>query len=150
MKVPRSFLKNIPPMVSLLFVLLFVYAGMSKLLDFETFQAQLERFSLFGVFAAWVSRGVILLELLIAGLLCFGKTRLLGFYLSFFLMLLFTTYIVIILNFTANVPCSCGGVLDALGWKEHLIFNVFFMGMALIGIFMEKKQKHSFNYQNTT
>ncbi|MBJ7880975.1 MauE/DoxX family redox-associated membrane protein [Gelidibacter salicanalis] len=150
MKVPRSFLKNIPPVVSLLFILLFVYAGMSKLLDFETFQAQLEQFLFFGGFVAWVSHGVILLELLIAGLLCFGKTRLLGFYLSFFLILLFTAYILTIINLAANVPCSCGGVLDALGWKEHLIFNVFFIGQDLIGILIERNRKHDFNYKNTT
>lgn len=145
MSVPKSFTQKIPLIVSLLFILLFVYAAISKLLDFETFQAQLEQSPIFGAFAAWVSRGVILFELLIACLLSSGTTRLLGFYLSFILMLLFTTYIAIILNFAANVPCSCGGVLDALGWKAHLIFNVFFMGMALMGILIGRTHNQGVN-----
>lgn len=131
--------------VSMLFILLFSYATVSKLLDFETFETQLGQSLLLKPFAGWLSLGVIALELLITALLCFGTTRLLGFYLSFFLMLLFTTYIVVILNFASNVPCSCGGVLEALGWKAHLIFNVFFIGMALIGILIERKLRHDVN-----
>lgn len=131
--------------VSVLFILLFSYAAVSKLLDFETFETQLGQSALLPPFARWVSRGVIALELFITTLLCFGTTRLLGFYFSFFLMLLFTTYIVVLLNFADHVPCSCGGVLEALGWKAHLIFNVFFIGMALIGILIERKLRHDVN-----
>ena len=150
MFVPKPVQQIIPLVVSLLFILLFVYAAVRKLLDLETFQAQLEQFSFFGGFAYLLSRGIILLELLIAGLLCFGKTRLLGIYFSFFLMLLFTAYILIILNFATNVPCSCGGVLEALGWKEHLMFNVFFIGIALMGILIGRNRKYHFNYKSTT
>ncbi|MEG0917288.1 MAG: hypothetical protein RSF68_09775, partial [Myroides sp.] len=35
----------------------------------------------------------------------------------------FTVYIFLILNYSPFVPCSCGGVLEDLGWWEHLWFN---------------------------
>ena len=145
MRVPESFTKKIPWLVSLLFILLFVYAAVSKLLDFETFQIQLGQFSLLSAFADWISWGVIILEIFITLLLFFENTRLLGLYMSFFLMIIFTVYVFVILNFAAYVPCSCGGVLEALGWKEHLIFNGFLMVIALIGILIQRKQQYNLN-----
>ena len=129
----------------MLFILLFSYAAVSKLLDFETFETQLGQSPLLSAYAGTVSVGIIVIELLASSLLIFHKTRLIGLYLSFFLMIFFTTYIIVILNFSPYIPCSCGGVLEALGWKEHLIFNSFFIGVALIGILIERKQKHDFN-----
>jgi uncharacterized membrane protein YphA (DoxX/SURF4 family) len=145
MRVSESFTKKIPWLVSLLFILLFVYAAVSKLLDFETFQIQLGQFSLLSAFADWISWGVIILEIFITLLLFFENTRLLGLYMSFFLMIIFTVYVFVILNFAAYVPCSCGGVLEALGWKEHLIFNGFLMVIALIGILIQRKQQYNLN-----
>ncbi|WP_323028181.1 MauE/DoxX family redox-associated membrane protein [Gelidibacter japonicus] len=145
MRVPESFTKKIPWLVSLLFILLFVYAAVSKLLDFETFQIQLGQTTLLRPVADWLPWAVVVTELLVASLLCFVKTRLLGLYMSLFLMILFTVYIVIILSFVANVPCSCGGVLQAMGWKDHLIFNGFLMVIALIGILIQRKQEYNLN-----
>lgn len=145
MRVPESFTKKIPWLVSLLFILLFVYAAVSKLLDFETFQIQLGQTTLLRPVADWLPWAVVVTELLVASLLCFVKTRLLGLYMSLFLMILFTVYIVIILSFVANVPCSCGGVLQAMGWKDHLIFNGFLMVIAFIGILIQRKQEYNLN-----
>lgn len=122
-----------------LFVLLFVYAAVSKLLEFEDFQTQLGQSPLLGVFAIPVSYGVPIVELLISFLLCWRRTRHTALYLSFLLMVMFTAYIIIILNFTSFTPCSCGGVLEKLGWNEHLIFNTGFIILAAVGIrFLEK------------
>lgn len=129
----------------LLFILLFSYAAVSKLLDYETFETQLGQSPLLSDYAGLVSVGVIVIELIVSGLLMFHKTGLIGLYLSFFLMAMFTTYIIVILNFSSSIPCSCGGVLDTLGWSEHLIFNVFFIGVAFVVILIERKQKHIFN-----
>jgi hypothetical protein len=69
-------------------------------------------------------------------------------------MTMFTAYIVAILKFSDFVPCSCGGVLEHLGWPEHLILNIAFTVLALIGIFALDSTKykltnrsHEFNPQ---
>lgn len=139
MKVPRSLREKTSLIVSLLFIVLFVYAAVTKLMDFQTFQSQLGQSPLSAAFASMVSWGVIIIEILVALLVSFKRTRLLGLYVAYFLMTLFTAYIVIVLNFTPFVPCSCGGVLEALGWTEHLVFNCVFIVLALLAIALLEK-----------
>ncbi|WP_291076712.1 DoxX family protein [Empedobacter sp. UBA6322] len=121
-------------LICYLFIVLFVYAAVSKLIDFETFQTQLGQSPLLASYAIPISYIVITIELVTAVLLMFDRFRIIALQISLLLMVMFTTYIVIILNFTAFTPCSCGGVLEKLGWTEHLIFNGVFVGLALIGI----------------
>jgi Methylamine utilisation protein MauE len=122
--------------ISLLFVLLFIYAATSKLWDFGQFKVQLGQSPILTAYAdgvAWLVPGI---EYLLALLLLFNASRLAAFYGSFALMVMFTTYIIIILNFSDYVPCSCGGVLEDLGWTEHIVFNLFFVALAIIGIIL--------------
>jgi uncharacterized membrane protein YphA (DoxX/SURF4 family) len=141
MKIKNSLKNILVIIISYLYVLLFVYAAVSKLIDFNTFQVQLGQSPLLSAFAGWVSWAVVLCELLIAGLLLFDKTKNVALYLAFALMVMFTAYIIIILNFSSFVPCSCGGVLEKLGWTEHLIFNIGFIVLAAVGIILQQKQK---------
>lgn len=120
--------------IVLLYILLFVYAAVSKLLDFENFQVQLGQSPLISSFAGWVSWTVPLSEIVISGLLLVRRTRVYGLYLSFLLMVFFTTYIFTILNYSESVPCSCGGILERMDWKEHLWFNVIFVALAVLGL----------------
>ncbi len=117
-----------------LYIVLFVYAAASKLLDFDTFQNQLGQSPLLSANANWIAWLVPLSEILIAFLLIFNRFRILGLYGFYIWMVMFTTYIIIILNFTSFVPCSCGGVLEKLGWTEHLIFNFVFVVLSGISI----------------
>jgi uncharacterized membrane protein YphA (DoxX/SURF4 family) len=122
--------------VCLLYVLLFVYAAVGKIMDFENFQVQLGQSPLLSAFAGVVSWAVPIVELFIALLLIFPKYRLAGLFSAFSLMVLFTTYITIILNFSSFIPCSCGGILEKMGWTEHLFFNLVFVVLALVGILL--------------
>lgn len=130
----KTLTKIIPLAVSLFFIILFIYAAASKMLDFENFQVQLAQSPLLSAYAGFVSYGVIILELAIVGLLCFHASRLLGLYASFAIMIAFTVYIFLILNYSDFVPCSCGGILEKMGWTEHLIFNIGCVVMAGLAI----------------
>ena len=130
----------LPYTVSLLFILLFVYAAVSKLVDYENFRVQLGQSPLLTAYAHVVAWAVPTIELIIAGGLVLPKLRLRGLYASFTLMVMFTAYIVIILNFTEFIPCSCGGVLEDLGWTEHLIFNLVFIVLAATSILLLQKR----------
>jgi uncharacterized membrane protein YphA (DoxX/SURF4 family) len=124
-----------------LLVLLFVYAAVSKLLDFEGFKTELAQSPLLSAYAGLMAPAVIIAELLFTLLLCINITRLIGLYLSFFLMIAFTVYIFLILNYSDFVPCSCGGIIEKLGWTEHMIFNMCFALLALAAIGITEKQK---------
>ncbi|MEG0852065.1 MAG: hypothetical protein RSH24_19495, partial [Flavobacterium sp.] len=105
------------------FIILFVYAAVSKLTDFENFQVQVAQSPLLSAFATFIAYATVIGELVIALMLCFNKSRLLGLYFFLGFMTAFTVYIFLILNYSPFVPCSCGGVLEDLGWWEHLWFN---------------------------
>ena len=89
----------------------------------------------------WLRRPVISLELLIALLLTLKSTRLQGLYASFFLMVAFTVYIYLILNYSDFVPCSCGGIIEKMNWTGHMIFNISFAALALFAIVLSEKKK---------
>lgn len=120
-------------------VLLFTYASFSKLLDFENFQIQLAQSPLLSAYAGIISYSVIITELLLSLLLCISKSRLIALYSSLYLMIGFSVYIYLILNFSDFIPCSCGGILEKLGWTEHLIFNIFCDIILLISIYLLEK-----------
>lgn len=128
----------------ILFILLFVYAALSKVLDYETFSLQLAQSPLLSAYAEIIALSVPSLEVIIALLLVIPRFRILGLYAAFTLMVMFTAYIYIILNFSDFVPCSCGGVLEKLSWTQHLIFNVALIilaGVAVLvaGLYSSKK-----------
>lgn len=116
------------------YILLFCYAATSKIIDFENFQIQLAQSPMLSGFASEISYAVPLAEYIIAALLIFQRYRYPAMHLSFALMMVFTAYIYIILNHSPYVPCSCGGVLDQLGWSEHFIFNCVFAAMGAAAI----------------
>lgn len=126
-----------------LFILLFIYAAVSKLLDYNQFRSELGRSPLLTSFSGWVAIGIPVLELLISVLLTMSKYRLSSLYSCFGLMILFSVYIIAITKFADYVPCSCGGVLSRLSWSQHLIFNSVFIGFALVAILIYPSKKAS-------
>jgi len=131
------------PLSSYLYILLFVYAGISKLLDYENFTVQLAQSPLLSAYAGVIAPSVICLEFLLVALLIFRRIRLAGLYGSFFLMIAFTIYIYLILNYSDFVPCSCGGLIEKMNWTEHMIFNLVFVILALFAIILSEKEKHT-------
>ncbi|ETN95779.1 Methylamine utilisation protein MauE [Zhouia amylolytica] len=134
--------------ICLFYILLFVYAAVSKLLDFETFRVQLGQSPMLTNFKGLVAYGVPSIELALALLLIVKKFRIPALYASLGLMMAFSMYIIAILNFSDHIPCSCGGVLEQLGWTEHLVFNIVFMFLAVIAIILESNNISTIHEKN--
>lgn len=135
-----SLKSSIVEIICYLYVLLFVYAAVSKLLDFENFQVQLGQSPLLSAFAvgvAWLVPGT---ELLIALALIIPKFRSIGLLAALSLMTMFTAYIFIMLHFSSFVPCSCGGILEKMSWNVHLAFNIVFVILAAVAIVLDYKK----------
>jgi putative oxidoreductase len=80
-------------------------------------------------------------EIAISVSLVIERTRLLGFYASLVVMGLFTIYTGIILaHFFPYIPCSCGGVIKRLTWTQHLVLNLFFVGLSILGVILQRKK----------
>lgn len=127
--------------ISALLIMLFLYASLSKFLDFHTFIGEMNNQPLpnsWTPFLVWI---IPCSEILICIALLFERTRLLGFYASLILMSLFTIYsIIILLNFFGRIPCSCGGVIKRLTWKQHVVFNLFYVALSIIGIVLQRRK----------
>lgn len=124
--------------ICLLFVLLFLYASASKLMDFQHFKIELGQSPLLSAFADQFSVFVPVLEIIICVLLLIPRFKLVGLFAAYGLMVMFTAYIFIILHYTSFVPCSCGGVLEKMSWNAHLAFNVVFIFLGIIAILLSE------------
>jgi len=122
--------------ISAFFILLFVYAALSKILDYEKFRVELGKSPLLNSFAGPLAVLVPLIEIVIALLLIVKSSQYLALYASFTLMVIFSFYIWGILKFSSYIPCSCGGVLQNMTWNQHLIFNVCFIFFAAFAILL--------------
>ena len=123
------------------FILLLFYAAVSKFIEYPQFYNDLLNSPVFGnekvaVFISWF---VPIIELAIAGLLISSRYRNLGLYLASGIILLFTVYIIWILEVSTNIPCSCGGIINNLTWQEHLVFNICFLLLGGLGIYLQLK-----------
>ena len=123
-----------------LLIFLFVYTAMSKVTGFALFLAALSNSPLIGKSASILAWLLPPVELSVAALVFLPRTRKLGLFSSFMLMLVFTGYIAFMLLYPAKLPCSCGGVISIMNWKEHLIFNIGFTLIALAGYLIERKR----------
>lgn len=128
--------------VQFLFMALFIYAATSKLLEYDLFVAQIGKSPLITKHANLLAWLVPTVEFVVAGMLFVPKTRLIGFYAAFSLMFVFTAYIILILTLSPYVPCSCGGILNSMGWTEHLVFNIAFTLLAVIGVSLNNETPH--------
>jgi len=126
--------KHLVDIILFLFIALFVYAAVTKLMDFEKFETQLSQSPMLTDHAEIIAWFIPALELLIVLVLMFERKRLLGFFAAFGMMVMFTAYIVVASRFSEYVPCSCGGVIENLTWEEHLVFNGFFILIGIIAI----------------
>lgn len=131
-----------------LYIFLFTYTAVSKILDYDRFKVQVGQSPLLTGLESYVPAGVIFIEVLVAVLLVLPRLRRIGLFVFLTMMVMFTTYVVALLKFSPYLPCSCGGVLELLSWREHLIFNVVFIGLAMISIYIESQtETQNNNYE---
>jgi len=54
-------------------------------------------------------------------------------------MTLFTLYVAFALSGVfGEIPCSCAGLISAMHWKGHLVFNIIFLIISLLGVYIQK------------
>lgn len=125
-----------------LLVLLFVYAGSSKLLAHELFLNQLSQIAFIKKIASPFSVFLPVLEIGTGLLIAFNNTQLLGFWIASLLMTAFTIYIAGMLILKSSLPCTCGGVITSMTWKQHLILNSLFMLLSWSAVYSFYKKSN--------
>ncbi|WP_316846450.1 MauE/DoxX family redox-associated membrane protein [Pedobacter psychrodurus] len=127
--------------ITSLLIILWVYTGGSKLMDFPDFKNQLHLQHFSETTAKILTIALPVSELLTAVLLA-RKYQKPGLKISLILLGIFTLYIILILSgYYIKVPCSCGGVLKFLGWRMHLLFNIFFLTINTLALYLYTKKE---------
>lgn len=132
---------TIVEIIAILFIILFLYTGISKLMEYDVAKEQI---GLTPMLAPVSSTLVIILpiaEIITAIILFMPNTRRYGLWAALALMAAFTGYVIYILNNNDQLPCTCGGVLEQLSWPQHLVFNITFTALSIIAVFLSRPQR---------
>ncbi len=132
--------KWIIEVITVLLIILWVYAATGKLLEYQVFVAQLHTHPMLNPFAGFLAWALPATEFIVSALLVVPKTRLIGLYCTAGLLLSFTIYLMLMLLSGKDLPCSCSGIVSALNWGQHIVFNLVFMFLAIIGILAYNKK----------
>lgn len=128
--------------ISILYVVVFAFTGLTKLMEGDRFFNNLNNSPILPdmVWLSYIISWVVpTLEIVIALLIAIPRTRLKGLYSALGLMIAFTIYVTVIVFISPYAPCSCGGIITLLSWPQHLIFNVGLIILALVAIRSLKK-----------
>lgn len=148
----RPFKISIPDrilIISSLFVGLFGYTAISKALDIHSFRIAMLKSDLIKPYVKILSYAIPATEIIIALLLLIPvlkirkltiQTRKIGLYASLILMAGFTFYVAYILKYYEHLPCTCGGFINNMTWKQHLVFNISLLLLAAWAIYLTYKQ----------
>jgi putative oxidoreductase len=139
--------KNIYFLLLILLLILWIPVSISKIFDFENFRKSILNQPFNKTLAHIVIYTIPSLEIFVVVLLLINKTRLIGLFLSGFLLSVFTGYIgLALLNTWQKLPCGCGLIISSLNWKEHLWLNIFFLSINVISLILEYKSRKFPNY----
>ena len=135
-------LQNFVQLIAALYIFLFTYTGVSKLLDPVSLRLVVAQLPMIGsVNRIWIL-SVPIAELLIAIILFFPQSRIIGLFAATGLMIVFSVYIGYMLLFAANLPCSCGGVISDMSWHQHLVFNIIWILLGILSIWLSGHQQN--------
>lgn len=124
--------------ISGLFSLLFLYAATLKIFNYQEFKSQLSQAPFLAGFSTLLAWMVPVSELFVSVLLFLPGKRRWGLYASLTLIIVFSVYIIALLNFSSFIPCGCGGILSDMNWDQHLKMNMALLLIAVTGVCAER------------
>lgn len=124
--------------VAAFFVLVYVYTAIMKLKDIPGFIGTMSRTPFIHSYANLLAGLIPGIEIAISIFIIIPPTRLYGLVTATGLIALFTLYIGYLMISVPKLPCSCGGIIQDLSWRGHLIVNI---SLTLAGILSIKFYK---------
>ncbi len=135
---------RLPDVIIYGYAFLYMYTGWAKFMDISTFIRGNSKIPHLGQYAKLIGYGIPSLEIVLAVLLVIPVYRIKRFALwtSILLMAVFIIYLSLMVKFAEKKLCHCGGVIESMGWKTHIVFNIIWL---IAGIFalVRTKVKHS-------
>ncbi|HMR92707.1 MAG TPA: MauE/DoxX family redox-associated membrane protein [Chitinophagaceae bacterium] len=140
MQLTVRFRNWITEIIAAMLVLLFLYTAINKIRSQDSFKDAMAQNAVLAAYTGTLSWLIPMTEIIIAGLLIIPRFRRYGLLGAFLLMTLFTSYVAYMLTMAGDLPCTCGGVIQQMSWKQHLWFNTAFTILALAAFFSYPKR----------
>jgi uncharacterized membrane protein YphA (DoxX/SURF4 family) len=121
--------------VAILYSLLYLYSGITKLAERGDFEAQLQLIKILSSFSFVLSWLLPLLEIALSIGLLIPFLRIRAVLYSVLLMTVFTVYL-LLLHSEPGPACGCGGFIENLTPVYHLLFNFGFIGLGLYALIL--------------
>jgi len=120
-------------------MVLWIPVAIDKIVDFSSFRSGIRRQPFSDDLGFVLVYSLPILEGLTVIALIMNRFRRMGLILSIVLMTIFTGYIIVaMLGAWQELPCGCGSVISGMSWMQHLIFNLFFLFVSIIGFFLHR------------
>lgn len=130
--------------VIILLLLLWIPVGIDKITDFTAFKGGILRQPFSDSIAYILIYSLPALELITVLALVMEKYRKAGLILSTVLMTAFTAYIAVaLMGAWEKLPCGCGSVISGMNWTQHFFFNLFFLSLSILGLYLWHKLRGS-------
>ena len=110
-------------------------------MEINTFKEQMASSPLLESVAGFMAWALPIGEILLSIVLFIPAWRVKGLYISGILMTLFTIYVIVILSMDSQLSCSCGGIIEDLSPRQHLLFNSACILLSVLGIFAARKDR---------
>jgi len=138
MKIGNSFVRIIKEVVYLFLILFLSYTSFFKMMNMSSFQTNIFKT---GVFSEHIieplSYAVVISEIILIIILI--SKRVLGLYLFSLMLMAFTIYISYLNYNQLYEVCGCGGILNGMQYKYHLLVNLGLIAGALFVLMQYKK-----------
>lgn len=139
----RWIYRRLPDVIIYGYAFLYMYTGWAKFMNISTFIRGNSKIPHLGQYAKLIGYGIPSLEIVLAILLVIPVYRIKrsALWTSTLLMGVFTIYLSLMVQFVEKKLCHCGGVIESMGWKTHIAFNLLWL---IAGFFALVKT----NYKN--
>lgn len=130
----RSIYRHLPEVIIYGYAFIYMYTGWAKFMSMAAFIKGNSKIPYLGQYAKLIGYGIPSLEIMLAILLVIPVywIKRAALWASTVLMILFTVYLSLMVKFVEHKLCHCGGVIESMGWKTHIAFNIIWV---IAGIF---------------
>ena len=142
---------RLPDLIIYGYVFMYMYTGWAKFMNMATFIKGNSKIPHLGQYAALIGYSIPSLEIVLAILLVIPVywVKRSALWASTLLMGVFTIYLSLMVKFVEKKLCHCGGVIESMGWKTHIVFNIIWLIAGLYAL-VKTKVIHSKIQKNGT
>lgn len=122
-----------------LFSGLLAYTAASKFFNTELFLTALQAIDFIHPYAPLLSIAIPVIEVILALLIIYARTRMIGLFAFLVYVLIVTGYLLTALVLSKNLPCTCVGLSSSLSWWQQLGVNLVLIVLVSLSIFATQR-----------